>query len=250
VGSPCPDPALGAPGGSKARDRYLLLREHALMRSYSQSSQCESSSERPEAWASRMSRPEHEVPHPVPIAVLLARTDDVAVAVAGVSAYTTGITFELVIRMRVRPPGIGGHELPELIHGWGNESDSRQLLFGVEYPDGRKISNVGGPAWPRSGIPDDQPVLLPGGGGGSDLAQEMSYWLSPVPPDGPVAFVCAWLAVGIEETRRVIEDAALTSASAQAVVLWPPQPLNDPTPAKPTLPANGLFAALREGSAD
>lgn len=221
------------------------------MRSYSQSSQSESSSGRPEAWASRMSRPEHEVPYPVPIAVLLARTDDVAVAVAGVSAYTTGITFELVIRMRVRPPGIGGHELHELIHGWGNESDSRQLLLGVEYPDGRKISNVGGPAWPRSGIPDDQPVLLPGGGGGSDLAQEMSYWLSPVPPDGPVAFVCAWLAVGIEETRRVIEDAALTSASAQAVVLWPPQPLNDPTPAaKPTLPANGWFAALREGSAD
>jgi hypothetical protein len=203
--------------------------------------------EQMEAWAARRSRPEHEVPYPVPLALLLVKTGDLAIAVSGMSAYSTGISFELAIRMRVRPTGLGRHEFRALMHDWDDDSDSRRFLLGVEYADGRRASNVGGHAWLQAGVPDDQPLLLPGGGGGSELVQDMSYWLSPTPPDGPLTFVWAWPALGVEETRHVVEDAALASASAKAIVLWPRQSrqATEPLP-KSTSPLQGWFAPREE----
>jgi hypothetical protein len=217
------------------------------MQSYGAMGHEEPTTEQNAGLLERLSRPDNEIPHPVPIAVLLAKTDDLAVAVSGVAAYTSGISFELVVRFRALPAGIRRHELHELVSGWGDEPDPRRMLLGVEYADGRKASNIGGPAWREGGVSHDQPILTSGGGGGSDLAQDMSFWLSPIPPDGPLSFVFAWTALGVEETRHVVKDAALTSASARAVVLWPRQADDDhEPPPEPSLPAHGWFAALRQ----
>jgi len=190
----------------------------------------------------RAGPPDNEVPCAVPISVLLARSDDVAVAVAGLRVFTTGASFDLAVRFRIRPSGLRGHELHHLVTGRRLGDDTgdpdKLLLLGVEYADGRTATTVPAPWRAEGPMDDDQAMMSPSSGGGGYLSYDQTFWLSPVPPDGPLSFVCAWPALGIPETHRVIEDipethrviedANLAQASRAAIVLWPPQPPEQP----------------------
>jgi hypothetical protein len=57
------------------------------------------------AFARRMNPPANEIPMSVAISALLARTQDVAIALVGAQAYTFGLRFDLVIRLRQEPRG-------------------------------------------------------------------------------------------------------------------------------------------------
>jgi hypothetical protein len=82
--------------------------------------------------------------------------------------------------------------------------------------------------------------------GGGNRSIDASYWLTPVPPDGAVTLVCAWAALGVDETRFVVEDAALTTASSRAIMLWPWEPDEDPGPPPSThAPLTGWFAGVQ-----
>ena len=205
----------------------------------------EPSQQQLDAWRRRRSRPDNEVPHPLTQTALLARTADAALAVVGVAAYSTGISFRLAVRLRTRPPEFRPNEMYELVGGgWSRDDDnSKQLLLGVEYSDGRRASNMTSFLPSEPDLDPETPLLRPGNGSGSGLTYDMEYWLTPVPPDGPVMVVCAWPIVGIEETSVVLDDAAFTTASALAVSLWPEQPLETPgRSAPPEPPACGWFA--------
>jgi hypothetical protein len=162
----------------------------------------------------------------VPLNVLLARTDDVAITVAGGFAYPTGV--ELTVSARSR----------RAEHDWMDSFQPRfarrkpglppeLLRFGIEFADGRRATNLG---WPWSGRPDDEPerpVLAQHGGGGSGRHFRQEFWLWPLPPPGPLAFVCEWPAYGIPETRREIEASVILDTAAQAEMLWPDEPGGD-----------------------
>jgi len=62
-----------------------------------------------------------------------------------------------------------------------------QLLIGVELSDGRRASNLGGR---NVGEDPSGHVFHAAGGGGGQLSVDQSWWLSPVPTEGPVRFVC------------------------------------------------------------
>jgi hypothetical protein len=47
------------------------------------------------------------------------------------------------------------------------------------------------------------------------------YWVWPLPPEGPLAFVCEWPIADIPETRTEIDSALLRDAAADAVIVWP-----------------------------
>lgn len=208
----------------------------------------EMTSEQAELWRRRMSAPDNEVPVPVAASLVLARTDDVCIAVVGIGAYTTGATVELAVRLRHRPPGFGRYGLHHVLDGWraGEVDLAQRLLFGIEYADGRRASNVDHAAWPSGPVADDEPVLTSGGSSSSDLTHDASFWLSPLPPDGPLAFVCSWPTVGVPERRVVLEGADLTSAGARALVLWPYEPEVEPEqPPEPERPLSGWFARRR-----
>jgi hypothetical protein len=190
----------------------------------------------------RLSPPDNEFPAACATSFVLARTDDLAIMVRDLTCYTTGLGFDLDIRLRSTPAGLQPHEVSELVHGWGTAVD-RRLLVGIEYPDGRKASNL----VPMLGAApaEDQPTVVVRGGGSGDRSVEQGFWLTPLPPDGPVTFVCSWQVVGIEEARYVVEDAQLTSLSSRVEVLWPWQPLEPATPEPlpaPDLPTTGWFA--------
>jgi len=212
-----------------------------------------------EAWRTRMERPDNEVGWVLPVSAILGRTPDAAVAVTHITAFTTGVAFNLAVRLRVAPDRVRGHGLsalisPRLPSGVNVDADQR-LLLGVEYADGRTAINTDNRVWPPGQQDEHEPLLMASGGGGGDLSVDQGFWLSPVPPDGPFTFVCSWQAFGIEETRHVIEHANLTQASSQASTLWPRQPINHdppPPPPEPKLPSTGWFgsAARRHRDSD
>ncbi len=94
------------------------------------------------------------------------------------------------------------------------------LRFGILYSDGSKWTNI---AW---SFPDQNavpmgPVLVGRGGGGGGNSWSMSYWLWPLPPEGPLTFVAEWPALGIEETAATVNGSAIRQAADEAEVIWP-----------------------------
>lgn len=195
----------------------------------------------------RVSEPENEVPAPVPFTAVLGRTDDAAVGIVGMHVFTTGVSFRVAVRLRRQPRGME-HRLFEMVsgHGPGTPVEDR-LLLGVEYADGRTVDSVRDDWFAMQDLPDDRLVLNPGGGGGGGLSYDQRYWLSPLPPPGPVTFICAWPALDLPESSAECDGQMLLDAASRSLVLWPPttqsfepEPLLEP----PKLP-QGWFSRER-----
>ncbi len=179
--------------------------------------------------------------------MVLAHTQDAAVAVTHMTAFTTGVAFNLAVRLRVAPDDLHRGGLYELISPYGppgmDVDPERRLLFGVEYADGRTATNLGNGGWPPKQQDDQEPTLMPNGGRGGEFSVDNGFWLSPVPPDGPFTFVCSWPVFGIGETKHVIEHADLATASTRSTTLWGRHPINHepPPPPQPKRPMTGWF---------
>ena len=75
-----------------------------------------------------------------------------------------------------------------------------QLRFGVQFSDGRKATSVAVGHW-GEGSPSE-PVLMPNGGNGGLRSWDISYWLWPLPPPGPLEFVVEWPIANIPNSNR------------------------------------------------
>ena len=192
----------------------------------------------------RMSAPENEIPVAVPLNTVLARTDDVAIALQRLSVYTTGVSFELVVRVRPDTAGAWGRDLNELFWGHGPGGVPGRFLLGVEFADGRRASSLSGRHGPGAG---EEIVFTQGGGSGGMASVEQSWWLHPLPPAGPLRFVLRCPELRIDERSVVLDGAAIQSAARDVVVLWPwsPPPGSGPPapPEPPALPDDSWFAA-------
>lgn len=167
--------------------------------------------------ARRMNRPDNEIPVSVPLNAVLARTDQAAIAVASAQVYSTGVALDLAVRCRASVVPEHRH-LPELVFAHGPESS---LLVGLELADGRRVSNI----QEFHGVPGPDEVFFhPAGGGGGRLSVEQSWWLSPVPPAGPLHVVVRCEPLGIPETRTVLDAGPLAAAASGVVELWPWEP--------------------------
>jgi hypothetical protein len=152
--------------------------------------------------------------------LMLIRTERAAVAVTTVCAYPNG--FEFTVRVHARGP----EKFPPDPFGWhgaGREPAEPALRLGVMYADGRRTATTAG--YPRpSDDPSGRLVLTPGSGGGSEHSWHSSFWIYPLPPEGPVTLVVSWPEQGIPETRGELDGAAIRAAARRAVVLWPDEP--------------------------
>lgn len=170
-------------------------------------------------------KPETALPGVVATELLLARSSAAAIAVSGLLAYPTGFEFilNLVLRREDRRGRILGG--PGWLHGpapYGDEPLPDEFVrLGVAFADGRVASNLGRRAFPAPDSEPTGPVLLPDGGGGGGRHYDMRYWVWPLPPPGPVAFVCEWPALGIPESRAEIDAGLILDAATRAVQLWP-----------------------------
>jgi hypothetical protein len=91
----------------------------------------------------------------------------------------------------------------------------------VQFADGRKATTLDRPPHDPEGQEPDRPVLREHGGGGGGAWWDIEYWVWPLPPAGPFAFVCGWPARGIAESRVEIDAGTILEATERAVTLWP-----------------------------
>jgi hypothetical protein len=159
------------------------------------------------------------------VELVLASNERAAVYIGRCSAYPTG--FELELRVLVRA---GADELDPSLNGVyrrpGRGSSYEEMLrFGIEFSDGRKATNVSGRGH-GPGEPID-PVLSGMGGGGGGGRWRQDFWVWPLPPSGPLAFVCEWPAAEIPLTRHELDTEIVLDAAGRARRLFPDEPTSD-----------------------
>lgn len=159
--------------------------------------------------------------------LILARTEDSVLLVDHLRAYPTGFEHVLQIRRR-RSEGLD----PEAFHvlrslhlhhrdgGDPNQIPPEVLRFGIQFSDGSKATNLGGHWASNEDEEPAGPVLMERGGGGGDDHYEQRYWVWPLPPEGPLAFVCEWPARNIPLTRHEIDASVIREAAGRAERLW------------------------------
>ena len=120
-------------------------------------------------------------------------------------------------------------------HAPGGQLSEEFLRFGVEFADGRKATNVGMRLPPEgastllvsaksSGDKPASRVLWQRGGGGNGTRYSQTFWLWPLPPQGPLAFVCEWPAEEVEVSRAEIDATPILEAAARALIFWTSKP--------------------------
>jgi hypothetical protein len=102
----------------------------------------------------------------------------------------------------------------------------------IEFADGRSVTNLD-PAPSDPEVPAfEQPMLSSGPGTGlvgsgsspDRWGWDMEYRVRPLPPPGPLAFVCVWPERGIPPSRVEVDGAAVLRAADTTVRLWSDDP--------------------------
>jgi hypothetical protein len=164
----------------------------------------------------------------VALNLVIGRSDKAALWIPAVTAYLDGFEFDIELRYRsdedeFEPPFLFGHH-PRRRRRPQEGLDPDLLMLGIQFSDGRKATNLGSR---MSDEPPEGPVLSPRGGGGGEGRWQQEFWVWPLPPEGPLAFVCEWPAASIPETRSEIDSAVVRDAATDAAVLWPDSETRD-----------------------
>ncbi len=149
--------------------------------------------------------------------LVLARTEEVAVAITGMSAFSNGV--EIFVTARIRP---GADRQEDHLPGGPRDLTAarRSFRFGLQFADGTKA--VGRPGRrPDHDSEPTGPVLFLFAGGGGPLSFVSRWWAWPLPPKGPLEFVCEWPAFGITESRAGLEAQLILDAADRVIRLWP-----------------------------
>jgi hypothetical protein len=136
-------------------------------------------------------------------------------------AYPNEFGFTVSLRRRRARDGHGD----DPIHLWhslrGREIPREALRLGVQLADGSKATVFDGSRWFRTLERPKGPVLIQRGGSGGLHSCELAFWVWPLPPPGPLAFVCEWPSEGIPLTSTEIDAGSIVDAAPHASVLWP-----------------------------
>jgi len=164
--------------------------------------------------------PAGTLPGVVALELVVAATERVAVCVTRIGAYPSGFELDLVTMAggesdELDPMLFGGRRGPGPRRGRDGGIPADMLRFGVEFADGSKATNTAG----RPGGADAEPsgpVLIGGGGGGGGGNWRQSVWIWPLPPPGPLTFVCEWPAAGVALTRHEIDAQLVLDAASRS----------------------------------
>jgi hypothetical protein len=168
--------------------------------------------------------PNGVLPGVLPLEIVLAANDQAAVFIGRCGVYPVG--FELEVRVLLA--GGDKSELEPSLNGVyrrpGRSSSYESMLrFGLEFPDGGRVTNVGGRRRSHGPGEPDGPVLSGQGGGGGGGRWRQDFWVWPLPVSGMLGFVCEWPAAGIAMSRVDIDAALFQTAAARSQILFPNQ---------------------------
>ncbi|MEV4314106.1 hypothetical protein [Actinocrispum sp. NPDC049592] len=143
---------------------------------------------------------------------------EVLVALDRVRCWPDGVSLDIdvfakhaIVDVR-RMGGLWGHS-----HGVPRSPG--ELLLGIRYADGQRVSTV-------DELPPgtDRLRMSAYGGSGSPFHFRYEFYMSPLPPEGPVSIVVRWLDKDLPETVTDLDGAAIREAAANAVEVWPDLP--------------------------
>ena len=171
-----------------------------------------------------------ELPVAMPLGLILARSERGVVAVSHVLVHSSGFKFELVALVR----GLSAGETHMIFHEQHagrvvlEELPKGFLRFGIELPDGQRVSNLERPwrrATPEQG--PSGPVLTQSGSSGTNTSTDtgvewsFGYWLWPLPAAGVLRLFCEWPIAEIDLTSVEVDTTPLLEAAANVARLWP-----------------------------
>jgi hypothetical protein len=159
---------------------------------------------------------------PVPVHFVLARSEEAVIEIQHLTAFPNGFEFEVVAHYRQPGPvwdpmhGLAGlRGRPGDRYG---ELSDEHLRLGIQFPDGSRATNVGPPMiTPPGGA---APWLVTKGGSASPGIVHATFWVWPLPPAGPLLFVCEWPRYGVGLTHHELEGDQINRAGQRASVLW------------------------------
>jgi hypothetical protein len=141
------------------------------------------------------------LPGVAPVSLLPARTDNTVLGLTDVRGYPAGFMFMLRVRLGLVADPY--EEVPWPFPDWGSPDPldgepfpDELLRFGVQFADGRKVTNLDMYPFVPEELPPDQPVLVEAGVGGDGgrlgrgALWDLELAVQPLPPPGPLAFVC------------------------------------------------------------
>jgi hypothetical protein len=168
--------------------------------------------------------PKNELGAPVPLRLILGHTDRVAVAKVGATAYTTGVSLTVSVRRR---ESLAADDFEDVDEFYDDPFEPPFGHPGRRRRRARELAPEIGELFPWVDMDETEereptgPVLMAGGGGGGNREWEAEFWLWPVPPPGPLAFVIEWPSEKIELTKREVDAALFIEASRSSEELWP-----------------------------
>jgi len=145
--------------------------------------------------------PQTEFPAIVPIStVAFGPSEQVALAITGISAYSSG--FEVFVTQLIRSdaPGFDDDAAP-----------SSRVQLSLRLSDGRTVT-AERPA--REEAEPAGPILRPRGGSGTSHYHLTRWWAWPLPPSGPLEFTC-------QSGTAVIDGQLIRDAAQHSVQVWP-----------------------------
>jgi len=144
----------------------------------------------------------------------IARSNDVAIAVRGITAYSDGLMLHLVV--------LFADEQKREALDWSLQEYSRspgRFRLGIELPSGQRATTGTGDAPPLES-PDSGAVLMLQTNSAGPLRWQGDYWLWPLPGEGSMIVGCRWPDRAIEESLVALDTAPLRSAAATIGPVW------------------------------
>jgi hypothetical protein len=147
------------------------------------------------------------------------RSEQTAITITAILAYSNG--FEIFLTRLRRPDAPGFDEDLEPGAPGGTLVGHESFRFSVEFSNGRTVTH-NSPYGRSSGRPHGDaepvvPILWSRGVGGTSHHQLMRWWVSPLPPSGPVEFICQ---LGTREIRGGIGADSILDAAQRSFRVW------------------------------
>jgi len=157
--------------------------------------------------------PETEFPAVVPISTLqFDRSEQTAIAITGMSAYSNG--FEFFMTRLIQPDLLGWDEDPVPGAPRAMLTERHGLQISLQLSDGRVVTS----GKPPVDAKPTEPILRSRGGGGTSHYTLSRWWAWPLPPSGPLEFICQ---LGTGETRVGIDAQLILDAAQRSIPVWP-----------------------------
>ncbi len=158
--------------------------------------------------------PQDEVGVPAMSSFVLARSDDVAIAVRGITAFSDGLLVSVVV--------LFSDEQRRESLDWSLAEYSRspgRFRLGIELPSGAKAT-TGTTDAPAVDAGDAHAVLVQQASTSGPLLWQADYWLWPVPEEGTMVVGCCWPDRGIEESLVALDTEPLVESAASSGPVW------------------------------